>query len=65
MGFVSFLVSFLVFLFSVFLYPDLETAINLVSTSEPLQSFIVRLPLIWLVSVTVFMAYSLLDGLKE
>ena len=65
MGYVKFLVSLLLFLFSVFLFPELETAVGLVSTGEPLQSFILKLPLIWIVSLIVVMAHSLIDGVKE
>lgn len=65
MGYVKFLMSLLLFLFSVFLFPELETAVGLVSTGEPLQSFVMKLPLIWLVSLIVVMAYSLIDGVKE
>lgn len=65
MGYVKFLMSLLLFLFSVFLFPELETAVGLVSTGEPLQSFVLKLPLIWLVSLIVVMAYSLIDGVKE
>jgi hypothetical protein len=52
-------------MFSVFLFPELETAVGLVVTGEPLQSFILKLPLIWIVSLTIVMAYSLIDGVKE
>lgn len=46
------------FLFSVFLFPLLNTAVQTVSVSDPLYPIIINFPLIFLVSVIVVFAYE-------
>jgi hypothetical protein len=44
-------------LFSVFLYPDIITAINLISISEPLRPILINVPIVYLLSLVFVLAY--------
>jgi hypothetical protein len=64
MGFEKTLLVLLLFIFSVFLFPSMVTAVEAVSVMEPLQPIVIRLPLIWLGSLLVIMGYSVIDAVK-
>ncbi len=61
MEYQRFLVLLLLFIFTAFLYPELDAAVAGVSVSDPLYPFISRIGLIFLGSEVVAMGYVVID----
>jgi hypothetical protein len=60
MNFQHILILFLLFLFSAFLFPDMNAAAE--AYRGTLQVFVVRLPLLWISSVLVVLGYEIVGG---
>ncbi len=65
MKYESTLLLIVIFLFSVFLLPDFETAVQGVSLSEPLRPLLVVTPTIWMLTLILLMAISIVKGIQD
>jgi hypothetical protein len=63
MNYQNMLILFLLFLFSAFLFPQMDAALQ--AYTGTLQDFVRRLPLIWLASILVVMGYQIVGGIKD
>lgn len=53
----GFLVSSLLFLFSVFMFPEMETAVAAISAGEALKPILTAIPMVLLLVVAIFPVY--------
>lgn len=60
MNYQNILITLLLFLFSAFLFPQMNTAVE--AYTGTLQGFVYQLPLIWVASVLVVLGYEIVGG---